>query len=127
MRLRKGSLPGADKALGVQQAVIRVEQQGDVPVVVTSGELDLSVAETLAGRIATLADGPAVVSLADCTYIDSTILTVLVKSTKARNGNLAIVLPPVHRLRRIFEIANVNHILNVVGTLDEAIAFEKHT
>jgi anti-anti-sigma factor len=108
----------------VQPAVIRLEQLGDVTIVVTSGELDLSVSDALAERIASI-DGHAVVSLADCTYIDSTILTVLVRSTNARNGKLAVVLPVGHRLRRIFEIANVSHILNVVGTLDEAIALER--
>ena len=123
-RFLKGSSPVPTKVEHVQPAVIRLEQQGEASIVATSGELDLSVADALADRIASLGDGPAVVSLVECSYIDSTILTVLVKSTKARDGKLAIVLPAGHRLRRIFEIANVNHILNVVATLDEAIAFE---
>jgi anti-anti-sigma factor len=106
----------------MEPAVIRTEQHGETVVVVTSGELDLSVSDHLASTIAAAGDRPTVVSLSDCTYIDSTILTVLVKSTKAREGRLAIVLPPQHRLHRIFEIANVNHILTIVGSLDDAIA-----
>jgi anti-anti-sigma factor len=120
---REVEVEDARSALVVQPPAIRVERHGDVSVVVTSGELDLSVSELLAERIAAIGDERAVVSLADCTYLDSTILTVLVKSTAAREGRLAVILPVTHKLRRIFEIANVNHILNVVGTLDEAIAF----
>jgi len=107
----------------VQPAIIRLERVGNGDVIVASGELDLSVAEQLADRIAEV-HGAAVVSLEECTYLDSTILTVLVKATKARGGGLVIVLPAGHRLRRIFEIANVDAILNVVASVDEAIAFQ---
>lgn len=106
----------------MQPAIIRVERAGDAGVVATSGELDLSVADQLAERIDALG-GVAVVSLEECTYIDSTILTVLVRATKARDGGLVVVLPLGHKLRRIFEIANVNAILNIAASLDEALAF----
>jgi anti-anti-sigma factor len=106
----------------VQPALIQTEWHGDLAVIVTSGELDLSVSTLLADQIEAVGDGPAAVSLVECTYLDSTILTVLVQSTKARDGRLTVVLPHAHRLRRIFEIANVNAILTVVGSLDEALA-----
>jgi hypothetical protein len=48
---------------------------------------------------------------------------VLVRATKARDGGLVVVLPLGHKLRRIFEIANVNAILNIAASLDEALAF----
>jgi anti-anti-sigma factor len=98
-------------------------RDGDVSIIVTSGELDLSVADSLAGRIAAVV-GPAIVSLVDASYIDSTILTVLIKGTKAHAG-LVVLLPAAHRLRRIFEIANVNAILNVAATHDEALALAR--
>lgn len=107
----------------MQPAIIRLERVGDVDVILASGELDLSVADQLAGRIDEVR-GAAVVSLEECTYLDSTILTVLVKATKARDGGLVVVLPLGHRLRRIFEIANVNAILNVAASRDEALAFQ---
>jgi anti-anti-sigma factor len=107
----------------VQPADIRLVRDGDVSVIVTSGELDLSVADQLAERIAPVA-GPAIVSLVDASYVDSTILTVLIKGTKAPPG-LVVLLPTTHRLRRIFEIANVNAILNVAATHDEALALAR--
>ena len=110
----------------MQPAHIRTEKHGDVSVIVTSGELDLSVSAQLTDQIAAAGDDPAVVSLVDCTYLDSTILTVLVQSTKSREGRVTVVLPPTHRLRRIFEIANVNAILTVVPSLDEALALAAH-
>jgi anti-anti-sigma factor len=109
----------------VQPAIIRVERADNADVILASGELDLSVAEQLADRI-DAAPGAAVVSLEECTYIDSTILTVLVKATKARDGRRVVVLPLGHRLRRIFEIANVDAILNVVASRDDALAFQSN-
>ncbi|MBD5604721.1 MAG: STAS domain-containing protein [Candidatus Eremiobacteraeota bacterium] len=108
----------------MQPADIQLETDGDVRIVVTAGELDLSVAELLAERIETAASGPVVVSLAACTYADSTILTVLIKATKAHPA-LVVLLPATHRLRRIFEIANVDAILSVAATHDEALALAR--
>jgi anti-anti-sigma factor len=113
------------KAAVVQPAIIRVERIGDVDVIATSGELDLSVADQLAQQIDAV-PGAAIVSLEGCSYIDSTILTVLVKATKARDGKLVVVLPLGHRLRRIFEIANVGEILNVAADLNEALAIQSN-
>ena len=94
-----------------------------IQVLPLPGEFDLSnEAELEAAIAAACACGDAIVlDLSDTQYIDSTVLTVLVRQRIARGKNLRVVLPLQHRLRRIFEITSLDTELRLFSNLDEAL------
>lgn len=66
-----------------------------------------------------------VVDLSACTFLDSSMLTVLLvaaKQLRTRGGALAVVIPRGAEIRRIFEVMNVDAILAIHETRAEAIA-----
>lgn len=75
-----------------------------------SGELDLAVAPQFGSALDTLLGGnlPVVVDLSGCSYLDSTILRVLVGACNAAPNRFAIVVPPRARIRRVFQIAGLD-------------------
>ncbi|GAC1442826.1 MAG: hypothetical protein NVS2B8_22210 [Vulcanimicrobiaceae bacterium] len=97
---------------------------GTYRVVHVRGDVDLgnasALAETIAGANAAL---PLVVDLSDCSYLDSTGLTVFVRHERQHRGRSAIVAPPNHRSLHLLEITGLALTLNVVPSLDAAIAF----
>jgi len=91
-----------------------------VRVVPVTGEVDLANSSALEARIETaLAEGPAVVvvdfSAAD--YIDSTVLSVLVRQKKHAGEQLRIVVPEESRLRRIFRLTGLEERLDLKTSL----------
>ncbi len=76
--------------------------------VIVRGDIDLSNAKALATVMDKgAANGPLVVDLSDCTYLDSTGLSVLVKYERNHRGNLVIVAPPAQASLRILEITGL--------------------
>lgn len=101
---------------------VTVAYDGEQPVVGVAGEIDLSKAPELSSAIERTESPSVIVSLVECRYLDSTILTVLVHQSDARDGRLFIVLPPAHRLRRLFEIAQLDTKLDIRASLPDALA-----
>lgn len=101
---------------------VTVTYDGEQPVVGVAGEIDLWKAPELSAAIERPASPSVIVSLVECRYLDSTILTVLVQQSDAREGRLFIVLAPAHRLRRIFEIAKLDTKLDLRASLVDALA-----
>jgi anti-anti-sigma factor len=90
---------------GVATAVVRVR-----------GELDYSSSDRLGSAIegTQQADAqPVVVDLSECRYIDSTVLTVLIRASKTLGDTLRIVVPLDSHIRRIFAITNLDRMLNL--------------
>ena len=90
------------------------------------GEGDLYSAPHLDGALNdALADDPVVVvvDLAAATFIDSTILGVLVKSAKSARGRGCdfVVVCNDRRLQRIFEITGVRPLFRFERTIAEAV------
>lgn len=97
-----------------------------VHVVSVTGEADLYTAPELKRQlIDVIGDGAAnvVVDLTDTTFIDSTILGVLVgamKRVRARDGDLQLVcIDP--NIRRIFEITLLDRAFTIHETQAEAL------
>ena len=61
-----------------------------------------------------------IVDLTTCNFIDSTGLGVLVTQHRDKR-NLIVVLPPEHRLERIFELTGLNEYLSIVPTRETAL------
>ena len=98
-------------------------RRGGIQVLPLRGEFDLSNEAELEAAIAAACDCSDVIvlDLSDTQYIDSTVLTVLVRQRIARGKNLRVVLPLQHRLRRIFEITSLDTELRLFSSLDEAL------
>jgi anti-anti-sigma factor len=61
-----------------------------------------------------------VIDFTHCRYLDSSVLSALVRAHGARPEALRVVLPEDHRMRRIFAITNLDAVLSIVTDLDAA-------
>ena len=93
-----------------------VSEDGPATVVRLRGELDMSTAEDLSGRLdALLADGRhrIVLDLTDLDFVDSTGLSTIVRartSAVQAGGSLAISSAS-HRVRRVFDLTGLGGLL----------------
>jgi anti-sigma B factor antagonist len=96
-----------------------------VPLVTLKGELDVAVApmvrERLSGLIAGRPEG-LILDITDISFMDSSGLNLFIvafKSLREHEGRLAIVADKALTLR-LFEIAGLSSMLNVVATREDA-------
>jgi anti-anti-sigma factor len=88
-------------------------------LVILTGELDVSTAGGLYEDLATLTREGVIHVALDLTaleFIDSTGISVIIaehKRTAAAGGDL-IILTPHHNVRRVFEVAGLMDVLNVL-------------
>jgi anti-sigma B factor antagonist len=108
---------------------VGVEELDGVTVVGVSGELDYATAPRLretfdgvisSGRTAVLVD------LSDCTFIDSTGLSVLVHARSrlmddARKGRLEVCCPD-EQIRRLLQITGIDKAFGVHTSRDDALS-----
>jgi anti-sigma B factor antagonist len=89
-------------------------------VLVVHGELDIASAPWFSQAIEERLSEPLplIVDLSTCTYLDSTILNVLIRSANAAPGRIGIVVPATARIRRIFNIAGLEDALHLSETRD---------
>jgi anti-sigma B factor antagonist len=98
----------------------------EVAVVTLRGEHDLHSWSEVTIALANASQRSCVlVELSECTFLDSTMLTVLLvaaKQLRLRAGSLAVVIPPGSQVLRIFEVMNVHTLVVVHESLAAAIA-----
>jgi anti-anti-sigma factor len=87
------------------------------------GEHDLSTQGDVERGLMEIGSGEAcIIDLSPATFIDSSILTVLVQAT--REGACAstiVVAPPDSPAARLFEITQATSVVRVCSSLDEAL------
>lgn len=97
-----------------------------VAVVTLRGEHDLHSWSEVTLALANASQRESVlVDLSDCTFLDSTMLTVLLvaaKQLRLRGGELAVAIPAGTQVRRIFEVMNVDTLVTVHESRPAAIA-----
>jgi anti-sigma B factor antagonist len=107
---------------------LRIEEHS-VPgatVLAVRGEADLHSAPRLRDAIATAIEDGAqelVLDLSETTFVDSMALGVLLgtmKRLRARGGHLRLVVPSAE-IRRIFEITQLDRVLLLYDTREEAV------
>jgi anti-sigma B factor antagonist len=114
-----------DEASVIRDINVRQTDDGKVVTVHLTGEVDLHRSPEVRAELMRLtADKPArlIVNLADVHYMDSSGVATLVQAlqqVKHYDGQL-IVAAPNARVRSIFEIARLDSIFHIVGTLEEA-------
>jgi anti-sigma B factor antagonist len=89
---------------------VRVERQGDVPVVALHGELDISTAGTFQERLDEVLGGAprgVVVDLSGTSFIDSTGLAVFLRASRTMPGRLAVAAPNP-RIARLFQATGLS-------------------
>ena len=106
---------------------IDVTERDGCTVVAVKGEVDLATAPTLKNRLLELvANGSReiVVDLSSTDFLDSTGLGAVVaayKRVRAHEGNLSLVATAA-RVKRVFEITNLDRVVPICGSVDEACA-----
>ena len=113
----------------MDEFAIDVADRDGCTVVSVRGEVDLATAPSLKNRLLELvADGATniVVDLSNTDFLDSTGLGAVVaayKRVRAHDGHLKLVATSA-RVRRVFEITNLDRVVPICATLDEACAAE---
>jgi anti-sigma B factor antagonist len=110
-------MPGEDLTL-------TTETEGAASIVHVVGELDLSTISVFEAEIErSISDGLVVVELSECAFIDSSALRSLVRTHRTLRdvgGELALVAPS-QPARRVLEIAALDQLLPVFGSVGEAV------
>ena len=117
------TLPVNGKHHDVAQNAIILESRPEGEILHVFGEVDLTSVDELRSAIdSAAAGGPhVIVDLEPCTYIDSTILSVLMRASDTYAGRFQIVVPPSGIVRRVFTITSLIGQLPVIekiGGLD---------
>lgn len=104
-----------------------IELRGSVVIVRTGGDLDVRSAdrfeETALEAVPNRAQG-MVIDLGRSRYVDSSgirVLFSLARRLKARRQRVALAVPGEAPLRRILELVNVQSMLSVSESVEEAI------
>jgi len=97
-----------------------------VSIVTLRGEHDLHSWSEVTVALANASQRPGVVvDLSACTFLDSTMLTVLLvaaKQLRTRDGALAVVISRGSEVRRLLEVMNVDTLVELHETRAAAIA-----
>jgi anti-sigma B factor antagonist len=97
-----------------------------VAIVTLRGEHDLHSWSEVTLALANASQRPHVlVDLSACTFLDSSMLTVLLvaaKQLRLRGGALLVAVPAGAQVRRIFELMNVDTLVAVHETIASALA-----
>jgi anti-anti-sigma factor len=99
-----------------EQLLVATREDDGAVLVTVGGELDMSSAGQLAGCLEQLG-GAVVVDLSEATFCDSSGLNSLFHAWRRLNGDggSLVVRNPRPHLRRVFEIAGLDHLLERDG------------
>jgi anti-sigma B factor antagonist len=96
-------------------------------VISLRGEHDLGSRQALAEKLAQTGDGSdLLVDLSECTFLDSTVLGVLLKTSQEREAagaRLGLVIPPeAHIVYRVTRVAGIAAFLPIYASREAGIA-----
>ncbi len=101
--------------------MIRREDLPTCPVVAVYGDLDFSNVASFDAALSTLAaELVVIVSLEHATFIDSTVLSALLRRYREHAGAVVVVLPGHSSLGRIFDVTGLRGILGVTPDMTRA-------
>jgi anti-anti-sigma factor len=108
----------------VEKPHVNIRRLSGATVIELVGEHDLSTHADVERALMEIGPGHAcIVDLSPATFIDSSILSVLVQAT-SRSGACAttvVVAPPGGAAARVLEITHAKTVVHVCGSLDEAL------
>jgi anti-sigma B factor antagonist len=106
---------------------IEVTEHDGCTVVAVRGEVDLATAPALKNRLLELVTAGVteiVVDLTETDFLDSTGLGAVVaayKRVRVHDGHLKLVATAA-RVKRVFEITNLNRVVPICASIEEACA-----
>jgi anti-sigma B factor antagonist len=112
----------------LEPASVHTENEGESPVVVASGEIDMATAPMLARELTAAieaGDGAVVLDLADVTFFDSSGLRVAIVAHRdlgEKGRRLAVVCDPEGHVQRTFTLAGLADVLDLHPTRAAALA-----
>lgn len=97
-----------------------IEQHARSQVVRVMGELDIAEATLFESTIKQqIVDNRVfIVDLRDCSYVDSTIISVFIRLRRRLGEMLRVVARPGSAVERLFRVTNLYHQLNIIADLD---------
>ncbi len=91
------------------------------PVVIARGEIDFAGARALEDALLAFdAEPVVVVSFEACTFLDPSVLGVLVRHGQRPARRLIVLAPPQSAFRRVFDLGNLAGVVTVVASIGEA-------
>lgn len=100
-----------------------------VRVVAVRGELDLSTAPDLEGPLDAALDGgdaSVLIDLAECEFIDSTGIALIVRAWQQLDGNGGSarlgICSPSEQVRRVLDVSGLDQSIPVHASCDEGLA-----
>src|SRR3954452_18718267 len=94
---------------------ISVEDAQGIRVVSLRGEHDLSTVPEIATALAAAPATPLVVDLTEATFIDSSVISELVRASNAHSdGNFAVVIDPQSEPARVLSLAVLETIMPIL-------------
>ena len=106
----------------VPELIFVHEPCGDAAILHVFDEVDVATADQLRAAIASVETaGPVIIDLRECRFIDSSVLSVFVRSYRTLGRRLRIVVSEGSHIRRVFAVTGLIETLGVVSTLDEAL------
>ena len=108
--------------MSVLKQTLRYYEQDDVCIIPLIGEFDLSNAGEAEALIVAATEGgnPVIIDFSATGYIDSSILSVLVRQSKRVGDDLRIVVPRATHIRRVFEVTGLLQRFRISDTLADA-------
>jgi anti-sigma B factor antagonist len=128
---RGGKIEPSDADFGgdVRTGQIGIETVGSVQVLVLRGEHDLSTAPDVRAHVeeAVGAGGDVIVDLSETSFIDSSILGVLVAgyrsvTTAGGTRGFAVVAVPGSSVTRLFDLVSVSDVIPIHATMADAVS-----
>jgi anti-anti-sigma factor len=108
----------------VEKPRVNIRRLSGATVIELVGEHDLSTHGDVEHALMEIGSGEAcVVDLSPATFVDSSILKVLVHATSQEGAcaSAVVVAPPGSAAGRLFEITRATSVVKVCGSLDEAL------
>ena len=104
--------------------MVTLSETDGVCVASMIGELDLTNIQEVRATLeeAAAERGELIVSFLRCGYFDSQALGMLLSLHATLEDRLVVVIPPNTMLQRVIEITNVDKLMTIVYTLDDARA-----
>lgn len=108
----------------------QIYERDGVRVLPIAGDVDMSNCAIWEAAIVGAMDRdprPLILDLASLSYCDSTFVNALIRLRRKFQGRMWLVLPKLRKMRRVFEIMKLEHVLDFKDDLRSAIAESRST
>jgi anti-anti-sigma factor len=101
---------------------ISIPLAAETAVIAVSGPLDILSSHLFADAIAVArVKSSVIVSFEACPYLDSTILSVIVRHARSMRERLVLLAPKDGYVRRLLEMCGLQDLLRIVSALPECL------